>query len=155
MIGNMYNVNIKWSIDGSAPSGFSLLVQNIDLLESREDDIEYAESYEKEIYDVIQVQDDILGLGNKLPVRDKNNKLYVDFQEVNFPVNAAEEREKWDWEIEKNAKTIVDYIQSDQGLTDEEAMERYEENKKINTNLTPRQQALREAFTVEPENTTE
>ena len=147
IISMIYDVNIQWSIDGSAPSGFSLLVKNIDLLESREDDVEYAQMYEKKIYDIIQRQDEVLQLGNKLPKRDEKNKLYVDFHEITFPLQQAEEIQRMEFEFENNISTPVDVIQSKEGLTEEEALERYEQNKKLNQQLSPRQELVREAIT--------
>ena len=145
MIGNMYNVNIKGSLEGSAPSGFSLLVQNIDLMESRENDVKYCKMYEKEIYDIIQIQDEVLNLGYKLPKRDKNNKLTVDFQDINFPINAAEEREDKDWNLDHNIISVVDIIQANNpDMTEEEAIEKWEKNKALNETYTFQQQIIKD-----------
>lgn len=144
IIANSYNVNIKWSLEGSAPSGFSLLVQNIDLLEAREDDVNYAQMHEKWIYEIIQIQDKYFNLGGKLPALDKKNNLIIDFQEINFPVNQKEELSRWDWKIKNNANTIIDFIQSDQGLSQKEAEVRYNENKILNSKLSLGQQKFRE-----------
>lgn len=160
MIGNMYNVNIQWSLQGTPPSGFSLLVQNIDLLEAREDDVNYAEVYEQEIYKIIQVQDKVLKLGLGLPELSEKTKLVIDFQEINFPVNQKEEIERWNWEIENNIKTPIDYIQSSQGLTEEEAEERYIQNKAVNERLSFREKMLKDELDkqgviIEPSDDTE
>ena len=141
-----YGLNVKWSQNGSPASGFSLLVQNIELMEMREDDVERAEVQEDAIYDIIQRQDEVLKLGNKLPRRDKKTRLIIDFQELDFPINQKEKQERWDWEISHNAKTVVDYIQSDQGLSEDEARERFERNKELNQQLSFREKALKDEF---------
>ena len=146
IIGQAYNVSIKWSLDGSAPSGFSLIVQNIDLMEAREDDVEYAKMYEKRIYDIIQRQDEVLKLGAKLPKREKGTKLYIDFHEINFPIMQSEEIQRLEFEFRNNISTPVDVIQSKEGLTQEEAEERFKRNKELNLKLSPRQEIIRQAI---------
>ena len=141
-VSQMYNVNIQWSLDGTPPSGFSLVVRNIDLLEAREDSVEYAQMYEQQVYDVIQRQDKVLKLGYGLPERTKETKLIVDFHEISFPVSAAEETGKWTWKFDNNIATPVDYIQADQNLTEDDAQERYNQNKEVNQKLTIREQVL-------------
>ena len=141
-----YNLNVKWGQDGNPASGFSLLVQNIDLMESREDDVERAEWEEDQIYDIIQIQDEVLKLGNKLPKRDKKMKLWVDFHEMKFPVNQNEEIERLNFEFDNNISTPVDVIQSKEGLTEEEALQRYNDNKVLNQQLSVREQMLKDEF---------
>jgi len=142
-IANMYNVNVKFSLDGNPASGFSLLVQNIDLLEAREYDVEISEYYEQEIYKVIQVQDEVLNLGYKLPKLEGETNLIIDFAEINFPVNQDEQQKKDDWQIQNNVITPIDVIQREQGLSEDEAMERWEKNKQLNEKLTSWQSALK------------
>ncbi len=125
-----YNLNVDWAIEG-APSGFSLLVKNIDLLEARHDDVELAESYEKKLYTVISTMQNYYGTNGdpKLPL---NATPIVDFQEIDFPINQKEELDRWDWEIQRNAASVVDYIQSKEDLSEEEAIERFNRNKRLN-----------------------
>ena len=135
-IAQMYNINMEVSLDTSGPvSGFSLLVQNIDLLEAREDDVEVAAVGEKELYKVLQA---IQGY-YKTPPKFPEGELNVDFQDIRFPVNQTEELARWDWEIEKNAETVIDYMQSkNPDLDDDEALEQYKKNKELNGKLTAR-----------------
>lgn len=142
LISSAYNLTTKWAQDGNPASGFSLLVQNRDMIEMREDDVERAEMQEDEIYDIIQIQDEVLNLGNKLPERDKKNKLMIDFHEISFPINQAEEIDRLEFEYKHNISTPIDTIQSKEGLTQEEAIIRHAENKKLNTELSPREKAV-------------
>jgi|GEM_PF-1934556 len=146
-ISGNYDLKVQWSQKGNPASGFALLVENIGLMETRQDDVEWAEMQEDEIYDVIQAQDEQFKgtRGYKsigLPKREKNTKLIVDFQEIEFPVNESEQREKWDWEIKNNAASIIDYIMLKEGLNRKDAEQRHEETKEINTELSPRDRAL-------------
>jgi hypothetical protein len=136
-IAQMYNLNMEVSLDKTGPvSGFSLLVQNIDLLEAREDDVEVAAVGEKQIYDVVASMQGYYGLNPRLP---EDAMLSVDFQEMEFPMNQKEELERWDWEIEHNISTPLDYMQSkNTDMDDEKAMEKYTKNKEINGKMTAR-----------------
>jgi hypothetical protein len=125
-----HNLSINWTVEGSAPSGFSLIVQNIDLLEAREDDIEIAQMQEKQIYKVLARLSNRLGTPIKLP---ENMIPSVQFQDYKFPINQAEELNRLDWEIEHNVISYVDLIQNKYPDMDEaEAIELFNKNKRIN-----------------------
>lgn len=125
-----YNLSINWTIEGTPASGFSLIVQNIDLLEQRHDDVELAELQEKEIYEVIAM---ISKYHNLKPALMPDAELHLDFQDIDFPINQKEELERWEWELSHNAKSIVDYIQSQNPeMSEEEAIEKFNRNKILN-----------------------
>jgi hypothetical protein len=146
LISRRYNINVDWAMSGDPSSGFALLVKNIDLMEAREDDVEIAVMNEKRIYDVIQRQTEVLNTGYNLPRRDNNIKLVVDFQDIQFPLNQAEDIERWNWEIANNIATPVDYIQSkNPDLSEEEALEKWTMNKALNKKLSQRQETLQNA----------
>jgi len=166
-VSQTYNVNMKFEISGTAPSGFSLLVENTDLIEAREDDIEVAKIAEQKIYRIIQRQTEVFDVrdsfGNKfkLPKLTKDNKLSIDFQEgINFPIDRKEEDERWEWKFKWNIATPIDRIQSENPDLDEEAAyEKWQKNKKLNRNLTTAQESLinianQEGIEVEPETNT-
>lgn len=120
-----YGLSINWGIQGS-PSGFSLMVQNIDVLENWEDDIIVAEKWEREIF---KLEKEILAQRNV-----KLDELKVNFAEVSFPIDQKETRERWDWLIEKGIATPVDYYvqEYDKDTTEEEAEKKIEENNAFN-----------------------
>ena len=143
MIAYVYDLKIAWSIDASPASGFSLLVQNIDLAEKREDDVELAKLHEKKMYKIISTMQDYYRrfrmIDPKEPKLDVNAEIMVDFEEsLRLPIQQGEELEMRNWEIEHNTKTPLDYMDSD--LTPEERLEKFYENKKINGNLSAAEQ---------------
>lgn len=144
-IAKNYNVTMDWEMSGDPSSGFALLVKNIDLMEAREDDVRMAELEEQQIYQLIAKQQNAYKTpGTRLPM---DKKLIVDFQEIDFPINQKEELDRWEWEFDHNISTPIDYIQSKEGLTQEEAEKRFEENKLKNSKyITPAQKAINDAF---------
>jgi hypothetical protein len=126
-----YNMTMNLSMEGTPASGFSLIVQNIDLLEARHDDVELATVQEKELYQVLRAQQSFWKPKGEMMLPDA--QLRVDFQEVDFPVNQKDEMERWDWRIEKNAATELDLIMSENpDMNREEAIEKWNENKALN-----------------------
>jgi len=138
-IAYIYNLKISWAIDGDPASGFSLLVQNIDLAEQREDDIELAKLHEKKMYKVISTMQDYYRrfkmLDPKEPKLPLDAQISVDFEEsLRLPVQQSEELAMRDWNIKNNIETPLDYMDAD--MSPEEKMNKYMENKKINGQLT-------------------
>jgi len=119
---------MKWELSGHAESGFALVVKNIDLLNSWQDDIEHCRRWEREIFKkekLIYEKD----TGKSFPAKD----LHVDFAEVRFPVNPKEERERWEWEFSHKISTPLDYLKAQSPDTpEEEIKKRLEENAKLN-----------------------
>jgi len=130
-IGWTYNLSINWSVEGNPASGFSLMVQNIDLIEAREDDVEIAEIGEKEIYNVLSKMVSFHSIQPKLP---EDAVLLVNFADIDFPVNQKEQLDERDWYISHNIKTPLDYMDAD--LDEAEKLAKFYENKKLNGSLT-------------------
>ena len=136
-----YNIVVDWAMSGDAASGFSLLVKNIDLLEARENQVELSQMEEQQVYKVIRAQQEVYKLDEpRLP----DEKLIVDFHEITFPINQAEEQAKLEFEYKHNITTPVHTLASKEGLTIDEAKDRWQINKDINTEFSPGQQAFRE-----------
>ena len=108
----------------------SLLIQNIDLLEAREDDVEIAEIGEKEIYKVLAAMNNFYKLKPQFPDKELN----VNFADFDFPINQQEDLQMRDWYINHNIKTPLDYMDTD--LDEKQKMELLNKNKEINGNLT-------------------
>jgi hypothetical protein len=128
MIAQRNNINIGWSMSGDVQSGFALLIKNIDLMEARQEDVDYAEMQEQRIYDVIRVQVEYFKLTYKLP--DVN--VLVNFQEIDFPVNYKESIDQKEWELKHNIISEIDLIQSKHQVDEAEARRIWESNKRIN-----------------------
>ena len=146
-----YDVSVEWAVEGTPASGFSLIVRNIDLLESRQDDVEVAEIQENDIYQSIAYQQDYYRRTGQLSQEERktilplNTKPIVDFEEIDFPVNQAEEIDRWKEKISANVATPVEWIQSENpDMTEEEAMQKFEKNKRINKKYGGFQDLIRE-----------
>ena len=120
-------MSLNWELQGS-PSGFSLIVKNIDLLDNWEDDIEFCIEWER---DLLELEKHVYKIekAKTLP----QNDLSVNFQDVQFPIDPKEKREQWDWDIKRNYKTHIDYMQTlDKDASEEDLKRKYTDNKKIN-----------------------
>ena len=150
-IGYTYNLAINWALDYNPASGFSLLVQNIDLEEAREDDIELAKMHEKSMYKVLSNMQDYYKGYNMLdsaePILPKDAKITVDFDEsLSLPIMQSEDIQMKEFKLEHNVITELDLIKAENpDMDDEEALLKYKENKKLNGTLTAAE-TLREGF---------
>ena len=123
------DLTINWGIEG-APSGFSLVVQNIDLLSGWEDDLDICRKWERDIYEIEKA---VANVDAKKILPDKMN---IDFSEIKFPVNQYEERAKWEWEFSHNISTPLDYMKSQSPETPEDELKkRLEENAKLTSSI--------------------
>lgn len=148
-----FGVVLKLDSSGGQQSGFSLLVENIDLLEDREDSIDIAKIAERKIYQIMQKQTEIFDVRDsngkkvKLPPLGGDVQLNVDFQEgIDFPVNQKDEIERIQFELATNQISYLDLIQRNNPDLDEDAaMEKLMKNREINENyLTNLQKAFRD-----------
>jgi hypothetical protein len=98
-IAENWGVNLRVGGNGSADSGFKLVVEEIWNLQTRNDRIKSATQYERDMYQVILSISNALQYG--LP---ENSELMVKFPEPSLPVNAKE-----DWDIRKE-KLAMDYM---------------------------------------------
>ena len=96
------NLNFDFGLSGSK-SGVALKIENLELLEAREDEVEKWRRSEKEIYNVerqiLQVE-----TGTQLP-----DKITLDYAEVKFP-DYDKEREEWDWKFKHGLADRYDYL---------------------------------------------
>lgn len=145
MLGKAYGVNINFTLEASPVSGVSLIIQNIDLLESREDGIDIAIMQENEIYKVLCVLQDHhkKDLPDKEPKLIKEARVRLNFTDIDFPVNIQDDLAMRDWQIRNNIKTPLDYM--DNELDFEEKKKLHQLNKEINGNLS-RADKLKMAF---------
>jgi len=127
MISMMSGVNLNWELKG-APSGFSLVVKNMDLLMDWEDDIGFCRQWERSLFEKEKI---VLKTDAKRTFADK--EISVNFADVKFPVDPKETRDQVDWEIENNYSTGLDYMATqDQDATEDELKSKRDENKKYN-----------------------
>jgi len=117
MVERNHDLSINWGMEGS-PSGFSLIVQNIDLLAAWEDDIDQARIWERDIYEVEKIVGAVDG-DLSLP-----ETLHVDFAEVKFPVDPVDERAQWEWEWANGLSSKLDYLKSKSPDTPEDELKK-------------------------------
>ena len=98
------NLNFDFGLSGSK-SGVALKIENLELLEAREDEVEKWRRMEKAIYNV---EKEILGVETKTKLSDTIN---VDYTEVQFP-DYDREREEWDWKFKHGIADRYDYLMS-------------------------------------------
>lgn len=130
---NNHGISPKWSQEASTPpSGWSLMVQNLDLLENREDDVPYWIYYDNGVYEIerriLEVE-----ANKKLP-----EERLVNFTEVKFPLSPEEDRSNKDWRLKHGLDSIVDYIMQENpgGFADrDKAIAKMLENKTENRRI--------------------
>ena len=111
-------MSFDWGVNGNQ-SGVAIKLNNLELLESREDDVGKYTYLEKEIYE-IEKQIALVEAGANLP------------NEIEFP-DPENERNKWDWLFSHNLASPIDYLKSkDAELTDDQAEELITKNKGLN-----------------------
>ena len=95
-------LNFDFGLSGSK-SGVALKIENLELLEAREDEVEKWRRSEKEIYNV---ERQILQVETGLQLPDQ---ITLDYAEVKFP-DYDKEREEWDWKFKHGLADRYDYL---------------------------------------------
>ena len=142
-IAKIYGVNLNFAIEASPVSGVSLMIQNIDLLENRENDIDLAIMQENSIFNVIRTMQKIHKSElpkNEIILPDKY-MVSLDFKEMDFPVNIDDKLKEKEFNLKYNlTNPIRMMMEKNPDLTKEKAEEELAEN--IETNSRYRNQRL-------------
>lgn len=112
-------------------SDYQKLMDTVDQMEMRSDDIEPCRVYEKERFDITRT------INNKLANTEKglqeipeNADLMVDFIDIEVQLTAEDKRKQREFEFKHGLSTPVDWLMEDNAeLTKEEAEEKVKENK--------------------------
>jgi len=97
-----HHLSFDFGLSGNK-SGVALKIENIELLESREDDVEKFRRLEKHMY---RVESKILEVETNAGLREE---FSIDFSEIDFP-DFEREREEWDWKFANGIADVVDYM---------------------------------------------
>ena len=120
-------LHITWGESGGVPSGESLKVKNIELLERREDDLTTWLVADNELYEIEKiVWEKSEGTKGKLPERT------VNFAEVEFPVTPEQQQARDEWDLQHGQITEAEILWRDDPdgyKTIEEAEKKVAENK--------------------------
>ncbi len=119
-----HHITFDFGLSGSK-SGVALRMENMELLEAREDDVEKYRNTEKELYKIEKTIAEIEG-GGILP-----EDIKIDFDEIEFP-DADQEMKEWDWKFKNGLADKADYLMAkdpDGYPSREEALAYLEERK--------------------------
>ena len=97
-----HHINFDFGVNGSK-SGVALKIENIELLEAREDDVEKYRRAEKQIFNIENAILEAMGIA---PITDE---LVLDYAEVNFP-DFEQEMSEWDWKFKHGIADVIDYL---------------------------------------------
>jgi hypothetical protein len=129
-INNNVNPNLFETEKRQALSGIAKVIDNSDLLESREDQIELYRGYEKDLFDMTRT---VWNYHNPNKKISDNAKLKIDFAEIEIHRDPKEEAEVWEKEIATGTASILDWIMEKNPdiQTKEDAMKILKENLEI------------------------
>jgi hypothetical protein len=97
-----HHLTFDFGLSGSK-SGVALKIENLELLEAREDDVEKFNRLEKDIYSIEKA---IADSEDNLSLPDD---FTINFTEIEFP-DFEKEREEWDWKFFHGIADVIDYM---------------------------------------------
>ena len=97
-----HHVTFDFGLSGSK-SGVSLKIENLELMEAREDEAEKFRFIEHKMYEIERAMAEV-DYGVALP-----DDFSVDFAEMDFP-DIEREREEWDWKFNHGIADLADYL---------------------------------------------
>lgn len=89
-----HNLSSDFGEQKGDPSGFALIIKNIDLLDMWEDQVEVWRRHEREAFEIEKIIYKV-DTGKSLP-----DRLQVDYAEVKFPISQGEQREQDEWDLQ-------------------------------------------------------
>lgn len=114
---------------GSAESGFKLQVKKEGLNELRADQLATYKKMEKDIFNIVRAINNYHYPSDLIPA---DSKLDVQFAEIEIAHDKEAEARRWEMEIRNNVSTPIDWISDEYDLSNEEAEERFNQNKMYN-----------------------
>ncbi len=119
-----------FSLQGEVKSGFALVMENLKLLESRENELPFYEDAEERLFEVIKrvwnyhapfLPSEHRFRGVFIP---QNIHLQVSVNDISLPKTTSEEVAEWKFMFEHRLATPVDYLMRRYKLSEQEAEER-------------------------------
>ena len=93
---------VQWGESGGVPSGESLKVKNIELLELREDDVATWQVADEQVYEV-----------EKAVWKGSLPKRTVNYDEIAFPVTPTEQQAQDQWDLDHGLLTTAQILMRD------------------------------------------
>lgn len=120
----------RWSIEGQAPSGYSLMIQNLELLDFWQDQVDVAREWEK---DLLIAEKLVWETDVENTLVNNIEDFTVDFKEVEFPLSPEEQRAQQEFELDHNIISILDIKQEQTPDTDRDILkDQIEDNIRLN-----------------------
>lgn len=122
-----WGVNIKFAGEGSADSGFQLIVESMDNLDLRTKRQRFMENGLERMYLILR---DVMNMHfNAMP---PDSYLKVSFAPPHLPVDKKQQEEVWSMRISQGRATPIDYYMEVYGMTKEEAEAKWTEIQEFN-----------------------
>jgi len=123
--GNSYGLpQGAWSLDQTPESGFAKFMDNIELLENREDEIQQWIDIEQELFKKSVMVYNRWAREQNHEKFPEDLELKITFPSISFPESPTEEATRWTILISGGLRTSIDYYMQTDGLTEEEALEK-------------------------------
>jgi len=122
----------SFSLQNSPKSGFALVMENLKLLEARENELPFYEDSEEELFEVIKqiwnYHAPYLPPGHRFRgVRIPDDvHLQVSINDISMPKPTLEDVEEWKFMFEHKLATPMDYLMRKYKLSEQEAQERWQ-----------------------------
>ena len=104
MLAQNYHLSVSFVEGTTAESGVALRLRNQELMDSRRSDVERWKRIE---YDLFGVEERIIAVEQG---RDAGFLLGIDYEESTEVLSEQEQREKWEWELDKGMIDVADIL---------------------------------------------
>lgn len=128
-------LQVQWGDSADAPSGESLKIKSIELIERREDDVPTWREGDRSVYEDERVVSDV-DLNKKMPELER-----INFAEMSFPKAPSEARDQAEWDWEQGFDTPAAYLKrrDPDGFEDKKAAQKFiDDNKEAQPAAQPR-----------------
>ena len=120
-------------------SDFQKIMDAVDQMEVRKDDIEPCRAFEEERFKITKIMNNkLVGTpgGEGLKEIPEEASLFVDFADIEVQKTPQDKRDDYDWKLEKNLISLLDIVKEENpDLTDEQAEEVLTKNRAANSTL--------------------
>lgn len=127
-----WSVRLNVAGQGSANSGFQLVVEELPNTELRQQRARMMEYGFKRLFKVLKT---IINIQMNRIVFGDESELYITFPNPKLPVNEVENEDVWQKRIDGNRATIIDYLMEVKGLDKVEAEIKYKEIQELNKSI--------------------
>ncbi len=124
-----------WSLEEKRMSGIAKFLDNLELLENREDEVAMWERVEAELFHKSRIVYNTWAKQNNVQAIDDDLELKATFPKTRFPESPTERAQRFMVEREAGLTSPVEYFMKEYGDTEEEARDRAQRIAKDNSEL--------------------